>query len=149
MNNDLDNETILLFNNNELSEDKLEKIFALKALNENKSLFENNWFAFEKLSNVLNDIKPNINILEPISILQASKAIKILTSKFEFSPGQEVRQYIAYIAHEEGWTKLPDILNLCQNELDLLQPQNIELDDEQMKIQNLKHMAVKKYLESE
>lgn len=147
--NNLDNETILLFNNNKLSEDKLEKIFALKALNENKSLFENNWFAFEKLSNVLNNIKPNINILEPISVLQASKAIKVLTSNFEFSPGQEVKQYIAHIAHEEGWAKLPDILNFCQNELNLLQPQSINLDDEQMKIQNLKHIAVAKYLESE
>lgn len=144
---DFDNETILLLNEGKYSELDLEKMFALKAFNGNRTLFESNWFAFEKLCNVLNDIKPNVNIMEPITLLQAAKAIKEIKKYCkDFNPEQEIRQYIANIAHEEGWYKLPEVLNFAQSELNMLQ-QNIELDEEQKKIQQLKHIAVEKYLE--
>lgn len=143
--NNLDNETILLINNEKLNENQLEKLFALKALKENPSILDN-VFSFEKLVYVLNDIKPNIDFFEPPTILHIAKAIKFLSEQYPDHQWHfEINQYIAHIAHEEGWVSLPAILSFAQDALKELH-KNTEFDEEQLKIQNLKHKAVEKYL---
>lgn len=142
----LDNETILLINE-KLNESQLERIFALKALKENPLILDN-VFTFEKLVYVLNDIKPNVDFFEPPTILHIAKAIKFLLEEYPDHKWHfEINQYIAHIAHEEGWVILPTVLSFVQEALTELQKnKEIELDAEQLKIQELKHKAVEKYL---
>lgn len=141
----MDNETILLINETK-SEDELELIFALKALKENSLILENA-FTFEKIVYVLNKIKPNVTYLELPNILMIAKAVQYLNKNYndniEWHP--EIKMYIAYIAKEEGWVKLPKILSFADHELSLLNI-NIELDEEQKILQDLKHKAVEMYL---
>lgn len=142
----LDNETIVLIND-KYSEEELEHLFAVKALNANPSIIEN-IFVFEKLCYVLNGLKSNVDTFEPPSLLQISKAVKFINEKFDNDMlyNREVHEYIAHVAHDEGWYKLPDILLFAQPELDDLH-KNHELDNDMMEIQKLKHLAVSKYLE--
>lgn len=143
----MDNESIILLSEGKHSEQELEKIFALKALQENPGIL-GNAFTFEKLCYVLNDLKPNITALEPPTILHIVKAVQFLEKQFpDHNWHPEIKQYIAYVAHEEGWVKLPSLLLFAQHELDMLH-QNLDLDDDQKKLQELKHLAVDKYLSS-
>lgn len=140
----MDNDTILLLNETK-SEQELEFLFALKALKANPSLLENA-FTFEKLVYVLNKQKPNVTHLEPPNILMIAKAIDFLKKDdpdIEFH--REIAMYIACIAHEEGWIKLPEILSFADSQLALLTVEH-ELDEEQKALQDLKHKAVKMYL---
>ena len=139
----MENDTIVLINNNRLSENQLEKIFALRALKANPELLEN-VFSFEKLVYVLNGDKPNITMFDPPTILHIAKAIKIL-GECTYHP--EIEKYIAALAFEEGWVKLPEVLSFAQDDLDELL-NDVELDEDQLAMQNLKHKAVLKYLES-
>lgn len=142
----LDNETIVLIND-KYSEEELEHLFAIKALRANPSIIEN-IFIFEKLCYVFNKLKSNVDTFEPPSILQIAKAVKYIKENFDenIEFNREIKEYIAHIAHDEGWYKLPDILLFAQPELDNLH-KNHELDNDMMEIQKLKHLAVSKYLE--
>jgi len=140
---DLDNETIVLISGDRATELELEKHFALKALRHNPGILSN-VTTFEKLCFVLNDIKPNMETFEPPCILVITKALHELEKHPEWN--NEIKQFIALIAMEEGWCKLPGILSFAQEALDDLQ-EDCELDEEQNKVQTLKHMAVKRYLE--
>lgn len=141
----MDNESVVLINE-KLTELQLEKLFALKALRENPGIL-GNVFSFEKLVYVLNGCKPNVDVLEPPTILHVAKAIQFLNKNYSDNLDwhTEIKKYIACIAHDEGWHTLPEILNFAQNDLDELQ-KNVELDAEQQKFQELKHKAVKEYL---
>jgi hypothetical protein len=142
----MDNETIVLINDNKLSEQELEKVFALKALQENPGIL-GNVFAFEKLCYVLNNLKPNTTALQPPTILHLAKAIQFLQKEYpEHHWHREVKEYIAQIALDEGWYLLPSILNFAQKELDAISYKKEELDEDQKKLQELKHLAVNKYL---
>lgn len=59
------------------SEEKLEQLFALKALKGNPAILKNP-FAFEKLCYALNGVKANFNSVEPASILMIAKAVKYI-----------------------------------------------------------------------
>jgi len=139
---DLDNETIVLLSGDRATELELERHFALKALRHNPGILSN-VTTFEKLCFVLNDIKPNMETFEPPCILVVAKALHELEKHPEWN--NEIVQFIAHIAHEEGWHTLPEILKFAQAALEDLQ-EDCELDEEQQKIQSLKHLAVKKYL---
>jgi hypothetical protein len=139
--NNLENDTIVLLNDGRLYENQLEKIFALQALKSNPGIL-GNVFTFEKLVYVLNGFKPNIDILEPSTILHIAKAVKLLG---EQNWHREVKKYIAEIAFEEGWCQLPDILKFAQDELDEISNE-VKLDIDQQKMQDLKHKAVERYL---
>jgi hypothetical protein len=142
---DMDNETIILLSEGAHSEQQLEKIFALKALQENPGIL-GNAFTFEKLCYVLNDLKPNVIALEPPTILHIAKAVQFLEKQFpNHNWHPEIKQYIAAIAWEEGWVSLPGLLSFAQHELDMLH-QNLDLDDDQKQLQTLKHEAVERYL---
>jgi len=143
----MDNESIILLSEGKHSEQELEKIFALKALQENPGIL-GNAFTFEKLCYVLNDLKPNITALEPPTTLHLAKAIQFLEKEYpKHNWHPEIKQYIAAISWEEGWVTLPGLLSFAQHELDMLH-QNLELDEDQKKLQELKHLAVDKYLSS-
>lgn len=139
---DIDNETIVLLNDGRLSELELEKQFALNALQHNPGILSNP-ITFEKLCFVLNDIKPNMETFEPPCILVIAKALKHLKHDWN----NEIIQYIAHIAHEEGWHRLPDNLKFAEEALKELQ-EEIELEQDEERMQELKHIAVKKYLEN-
>lgn len=143
----MDNETIVLINNNKIPEIELEKYFALKALKENPGIL-GNFFTFEKLVYVLNNIKPNVDVWEPPSILMVAKAINEL-NKLGQLPQQwesEVKEYISQLAYNEGWISLPEILGFAQNELDNIQPEKLDLTEQMKQLQELKHLAVREYL---
>lgn len=137
----MDNETAVLINDGKLNENQLEKIFALKATKANPGLL-GNVFAFEKLVYVLNDLKPNVDIFDPPTILHIAKAIHLLG---EQDWHIEVKKYIAHLAKEEGWVYLPEVLSFAQPELDEIS-HSVELDEDQQAVQNMKHHAVRKYL---
>jgi len=137
------NDTMVILNNEKLLETQLEKIFALKALKENPGIL-GNVFSFEKLVYVINGQKPNVDALELCSILMIAKAIKILGLE-HYDWHSEVKKYIAAIAHDEGWVDLPEILKFAQPELSELH-KHTELNEDQTKMQELKHQAVEKYL---
>ncbi len=139
---DIDNETIVLLNEGRLSELELEKQFALNALKHNPGMLSNST-TFEKLCFVLNDIKPNMETFEPPCILVIAKALQTLKHDWN----NEIVQYVAHIAHEEGWHRLPDNLRFAEEALKELQ-EEIDLDEDEQKMQELKHVAVKKYLEA-
>ena len=139
--NNLENDTIILLNEGRLNENQLEKIFALRALKSNPGIL-GNIFTFEKLVYVLNGFKPNVDILEPSTILHITKAVKLLG---EQNWHREVKKYIAVLAFEEGWVKLPDILKFAQDDLDEIS-NKVELDEDQAKVQHLKHLAVERYI---
>jgi hypothetical protein len=141
---EVENETIVLINEGRLSELELEKAFALNALKHNPGILSNP-ITFEKLCFVLNDIKPNMETFEPPSILVVAKAVKELGYDKEWS--NEIKYFIAFLAMEEGWVHLPSILEFAQEALNDIQ-EEIELDEEQIQIQELKHKAIKMYLES-
>lgn len=142
----LDNQTIVLIND-KLSEQELEKLFALKALKSNPSILEN-FYSFEKLVYVLNNLKPNVDVWEPPTILMFAKAVQILNN-LEYNVNHpEIKEYIAQIAHNEGWVNLPDILKFAQPELNNIQPEAVKLDEEAKKLQEAKHLAVVEYLKN-
>ena len=127
------------------SEEKLEQLFALKALKGNPAILKNP-FAFEKLCYALNGVKANFNSVEPASILMIAKAVKYILDEVKDPDwNNEIKQYVAHVAHDEGWIKLPKLLSFAQAELDDVNVK-IELDDEQKKIQGLKHEALERYL---
>jgi hypothetical protein len=144
------NESIMLINGESeegLSELALEHHFALKALEENPGIL-GNYLTFEKLVYVLNGMKPVVDVWEPPTILMIAKAIKYL-QKIEQLPNEwhgEVVEYIAQIAHEEGWVDMPEVLQFAQKELKALQPQELDLDEEAKKNQAMKHEPVIQYL---
>ena len=137
----MDNETILLINDNKLTEIQLERIFALKALNENPGILEN-VFTFEKLVYVMNGLKPNVVMFDPPTILHIAKAVRALDLK---DLNSEIKKFIAHLAFEEGWFDLPGVLSFAQPELDEIS-NRIVLDEDQKVMQKLKHKAVEKYL---
>lgn len=137
----MENDTIVLINDGKLTETQLERIFALRALKNNPEILEN-VFTFEKLVYVLNGLKPNTDIFDPCTILHISKAVKELGIE---NLNLEVKYYIAHLAKEEGWFKLPGVLSFAQPELDELS-NDIELDKDQKDMQELKHKAIEKYL---
>jgi len=141
---DLDNETICLINEGRYTENEMEKIFALKALESNSGILDN-VHTFSKLMQVMNNLKPSVETFEPISILVIAKGIKELRLQ-EHDFNNEIKFYIAHIAFEEGWIKLPEILNWAQEELDELSFE-FELDEDITKMQELKHKAVERYLQ--
>jgi hypothetical protein len=144
----IDNETIILVDEGKRSESELEKIFALKALRQNPGIL-GNAFTFEKLCYVLNDLKPDINTFEPPTILHICKAIQFLEKQYpNFNWHPEIKEYIAQIGLDEGWYLLPSVLNFAQKELDAISYKKEELNEDQKKMQELKHLAVKKYLET-
>lgn len=143
----MDNETIVLINDNKLSELKLERLFALKALKENISLLDN-VFTFEKLCYVFNNLKANVETIELANILMIAKAIKTLKNlNYNHEWNNEIKQYIAHIAHSEGWLQLPEILSFAQDALKDLHQHEDELNSDQIKLQELKHKALATYIE--
>ena len=143
--NNLENDTILLLNEGKLSENQLEKIFALKAIKANTRILDNVLY-FEKLVYVLNGIKPNVWSFEPVTILHLCKAFEFLLKEYpDRTWGREVTEYIAHIAFEEGWHTLPTQLSFAQNALNAL-GNDVTLDEEQIELQKLKHQAVGMYL---
>lgn len=146
----MDNETIILINDGKLSENQLEKTFALKALLNNPGIL-GNIFSFEKLVYVLNNMKPNVETFEPPTILHIAKAIQHLNLHYfhdldiDKNWHPEIKRYIAYLAQEEGWVYLPEILKFAQEDLNEIS-HAVELDEEQKQVQELKHKAVQKYL---
>ena len=141
----MDNESVVLINNNDLSELKLERYFALKALQANPGILEN-FHTFGMLVYVLNDLKPNPDVWEPPTSLMICKAVDFLNKNFNPSYSREVIEYIAFIFHNEGWVDMPEVINFAASELKALQPQDLELSEEAKEIQHFKHMAVKEYL---
>ena len=140
---DMDNETIVLINEGKYTELELEKIFALKALKANPTILDNP-ISFEKLCSVLNDIKPNMETFEPASVLMLAKALSIIK---EHEWNNEIIQYIAHVAHGEGWLDLPKELKFAEPALKALQIDIEELDEDALKLQELKHKAVERYLD--
>lgn len=143
----MDNETLVLVNNeSRYSESDLEKLFAYKAVEANPDILDNP-FVFEKFVYVCNDIKPNTDFFEPPTVLHIAKAISTMKKlRPEHLWGHEIKGYIAFIAHDEGWVNLPEPLSFAQHPLELLWPERPELDKEQEELQSLKHLAVKMYL---
>lgn len=143
---DHDNDTISIINGGKLSEAELEKIFVLKALRVYSHLLDDA-FVFEKTVYVLNDVKPNIESLQPPTVLHIAKAVKFINQLYPTHQwSHDVIYYIAHIAHEEGWATLPSILKFADHALVELQPETPELDEDQHKLQALKHKAVEIYL---
>ena len=142
----MDNETIVLIDDGKTPEAKLERLFALKAIKHNPELLDNP-MVFEKLCFVFNDIKPNMESFEPPCILVIAKAMQIL-GQIKTSWNNEITQYVAHIAQEENWVRLPDILIFAQEALEDLQSDYGILDEDQKLMQSLKHNAVKHYLEN-
>jgi hypothetical protein len=137
----MENDTIVLINDGKLTETQLERIFALRALKNNPEILEN-VFTFEKLVYVMNGLKPNVDIFDPPTILHIAKAVHELhLTDLNF----EIRMFIAHIAFDEGWVTLPKVLSFAQPELDELSNE-IELDEDQQAMQNMKHKAIEKYL---
>ncbi len=136
-----DNETLLLINE-KLSEIQLERVFALKALSVNPEILDNP-VVFEKMVYVLNEIKPNFEAFNPPTTLQVAKAASMLGSR-TWHP--DIVKYIAHIAHEEGWVEMPSILSFANEELKSLHAGDYTLDEDQQKVQYLKHKAVELYL---
>lgn len=142
----MDNETIVLINNEGLyNENQLEKLFALKALKKNPGIL-GNVHTFQCLCYVLNGIKPNVTSFEPVTLLNIVKAVNELKMGEDFDWHDEIRQYIAHLAFEEGWINLPEILKFSQEQLDELNCE-FEMDEDIQKMQELKHEAVKRYLQ--
>ena len=115
----------------------------MKAIHANPGLLDNA-FVFEKICYALNHTKPNVEYFEPASILQIAKAISKLPLH---TWNNEIKQYVAHIARQEGWVTLPKILLFAQHDLEMLSS-SVELDEDQKKVQQLKHLAVEKYLNS-
>jgi len=143
---DMDNETIVLINET-MNEGQLEKLFALKALKQNPGIL-GNIHTFSKLMEVLNNVKPSVDLFEPINLLCIAKGVKELNLPKDFDWHDEIRWYTSNIAHEEGFLQLPEILNFAQDQLDELNNyfDYNELNEDQKKIQEMKHLAIKKYL---
>ena len=147
---DKDNETIALIADDRFDEGKLEKMFALKAFKANPYILENA-FIFEKFVYACNGLKSNATTFEPASILQICKAIDtVKKERPHYLWNNEVIWYIAHIAHDEGWVSpLPDILSFANSALKELERFHGELTPEQQKMQELKHLAIKMYLEDD
>lgn len=137
----IENETLRLLLPHK-NEAEVEEFYAMQAMKANPALLDNA-FTFEKFCYALNHTKPNFEVFEPATILHIAKAVSKIP---EHNWNNEIKQYVAHVAWEEGWVKLPDILNFAQNELDALHPGNFELNEDQLKIQELKHLAVERYL---
>ena len=134
-------------------EHEMERVFAEKAIRGNPHEVLDKVLAFEKCVYVFNNLKPDFTTFEPLGTLCNARAVKeILGIVPDWKFHREIRHYLAYIAWQEGWVRMPDILSFAQRELDDITPGstwNIGLDDEQQKLQALKHAAVKKYLETD
>lgn len=141
---EFDNETLVLINE-VMSESDLEKFFALKALKANPTILDN-VYTFEKLCYVMNGEKPNVDFWDPPNSLQIAKTIKSLDLK-EYNWNNELRYFIAHILYDEGWVTPPVELDFITSELNELQSDDFELNEDGRKLQELKHKAVKRYLE--
>jgi len=130
------------------SEEDMEYFFAEKAVKNNPAILDG-VVAFEKVCYALNKLKPNFETFEPLPIICIAKAVSILNGIVpDWKPNSEISRYIAYIAHDEGWFKPPNYLSFAAEELNKLNAVH-ELDEEQRKLQELKHEAVKKYVQTE
>ena len=122
---DQDNETIIL-NNPSVSDEDLEELFAIKALVNNPNCIIQNILGFEKFCFAVNGIIPNPDAVDIPNILMVAYAVKkaeeVLKKKLLFiEPADHTTiVYIANVAFDEGWVKLPSILSFAQKELDKL-----------------------------
>jgi hypothetical protein len=135
-----DNETLVLINE-KLSEVQLEKIFMTKALQARPESLDNP-IIFEKIVYVLNGLKSNSEAFHPPTILHLAKAAQLIGNRVW---SHEIVQYIAHIAHEEGWVDMPEVLLFANDALHALHASH-ELDEDQKRVQLLKHRAVTLYL---
>ena len=82
-----------------MSENELEKLFALKALKNNSGILDN-VHTFSKLMEVFNNLKPTVNSFEPINLLVIAKGIKTLgPQEHEWHP--EIKKYINYRLYKD------------------------------------------------
>jgi hypothetical protein len=120
-----DNETIIL-NNPDLSDEELEKVFAIKALIHNRNAVLQNVMAWEKFCFAVNDIIPDPEAVDIPNVLMVAYAVKkaeeVLHTKllFEEPADHSTIVYIANIAFYDGWVLLPTILSFAQHQLDKL-----------------------------
>ena len=121
----MDNETIIL-NNPDVSDEDLEELFAIKTLIGNPNVILQNCMAFEKFCFAVNGIIPNVEAVDIPNVLMMAYAVKkaeaVLNRKllFEEPADHTTIVYIANVAWDEGWVKLPTILSFAQHQLDKL-----------------------------
>lgn len=141
---DILNETLLLLMPRR-SEEQMERFFAEKAILKNPKILDN-VLSFEKVVYAFNDLKSDFETFEPLPILCYAKACHQLgTIVPNWVANLEIKYYLAYLAFDEGWLEMPDQLKFANEQLKLLYPEK-KLDAEQVKLQDLKHRAVRQYV---
>jgi len=148
MTSTVDNDAILLALPDRPEAD-LERVFVEKAIRGNPGAVLSDVLAFEKAVYAFNGLKPDFGTFGPLNTLCNARAvheIRKIAPEWEFN--SEIARYLAHIAWGEGWAEMPDALSFAQPELDGISARPASrLTDEERKLQSIKHLAVKKYLE--